>query len=1528
MIWKTTLSKKFFAAKHLKSFNHTYQNIDVSKKPWILSLIIAIYICFPLAIHAQENSCKIISTGCSPKDIESKCGDVKIGDAVGNYVSWSEPKFALECGGESGHQYEMSFDLPESQENCWSFSKVQRVGDNGGILKLWQSNGRTENPTVTSPSFYINELLQGSLEIYSKRGQSFKVNIRLKIPGGATSNILSNFVVTGNDALTLYPFQLDPSTFTNEAKVFKIEFEFVPLSGNIHNNDNYVDLITFDTSLFGTACAEEANFVVTKTHNPGDFFPVGTTKVTYTATCNGCDPFIEQLCSFDVTVNPAPTAEAGGTAELNCSVETLPLNGSGSGQGTLSYKWTTTDGTILSGANTATPEVSSEGTYKLIVTDENGCSATDTVEITKGNNLPTAEAGEDKVLNCKVTSLELDGSNSNGVGLSYAWTTTNGTIESSDPNQAKIFVSAAGTYKLKVTDQNECSAIDTVEITQAPETFAEAGETTELSCSAQTHQLNGSGLGQGTLTYAWTTTDGTIDKDANTPNPTISSKGTYTLTVTDENNCTASDTVKITQAPDTTAEAGDTAELNCSVETLQLNGSGSGKGTLSYAWTTTDGTILSGANTATPEVSSEGTYKLTVTDENGCSATDTVEITKGNNSPTAEAGEDKVLNCIVTSLELDGSNSNGVGLSYAWTTTNGTIESSEPNQAKISVSAAGTYKLKVTDQNDCSAIDTVEITDSNLTAKAGEDQILSCSVTSVELDGINSNGVGLSYAWTTTNGTIESLDPNQARISVSAAGTYKLEVTDQNGCSDIDTVLITEDPYIPTAKAGEDQVLTCSATILKLDGKTSSGEGKLSYAWTTTNGTILDKNPNKAKISVNAAGTYVLKVIDENGCFDTDEVEITQNTSKPTPPVLIGTPVQPTCAAPKGSFAIDSEPGLTYSINNGNYTETTSFTELSPNTYTVVAKNENGCTSEPLSVTISQPVKPDPPSVHVTVHPSCGETTGSFGICCDDGEEYSIDGVNFQHDPLFLELAPGTYKVVAKNAEGCISEPTSVTINPAPETPEAPLVTAVEQPSCEVPTGSFTVTTEAGLEYSIDGTNWQTDGSFENLTADAVYEVMAKNADGCISEPTSVTINPAPETPEAPVVTAVEPPNCELPTGSFTVTTKGGLEYSIDGTNWQTEGSFENLTADAVYEVMAKNADGCLSEPTSVTIEAQTGNPAAPAIASTQQPSCEVPTGSFIVTTQAGLEYSIDGTNWQTHGSFENLTADAVYEVMAKNADGCISEPTSVTIEALAETPAAPVIESSVQPTCATPTGSFIVTAEDGMEYSVNDGAFSTSASFEDLTPDTYTVVARNSSGCISQAASITFTAPDAAVVETSGPQSVCIDESDFNLNDMLLGDYDESGTWNDPANTGALENGIIDPSLLDLKTYTFDYVIQGDCPSTTSVQITINDDCVVLPCELEDIKGSISKAVTPNGDNINDYFTIGLNLECGFTYDVQIFNRWGNEVFKSKNYKNDWNGTSNSSFTGDQLPAGTYYYIVHITGLEAIQGYIYLGTK
>jgi gliding motility-associated-like protein len=198
-----------------------------------------------------------------------------------------------------------------------------------------------------------------------------------------------------------------------------------------------------------------------------------------------------------------------------------------------------------------------------------------------------------------------------------------------------------------------------------------------------------------------------------------------------------------------------------------------------------------------------------------------------------------------------------------------------------------------------------------------------------------------------------------------------------------------------------------------------------------------------------------------------------------------------------------------------------------------------------------------------------------------------------------------------------------------------------------------------------------------------------------------------------------------------------------------------------------------------------------------------------------------------------------------------------------------------------------------------------------------------------------------------------CYKEGIVDLNEFIDDSLNTNGTWEmlEGDSQATLTNNIFDPSVLVLSAdflpndggidYLFRYTTTNEgCLSTTEVTMNIHADCDVLPCGETDI--SISTAITPNGDGINDTFDIaGIDL-CGFVANVKIFNRWGALVYESNNYtlgsmsttgsQGDWNGYSPKSSLGNNgnLPNGTYYYIIQLedSGLQPLTGPIYLGTK
>ncbi|MEW5797360.1 MAG: hypothetical protein AB1772_13525, partial [Candidatus Zixiibacteriota bacterium] len=338
---------------------------------------------------------------------------------------------------------------------------------------------------------------------------------------------------------------------------------------------------------------------------------------------------------------------------------------------------------------------------------------------------------------------------------------------------------------------------------------------------------------------------------------------TYTLTVENPaNGCTATDAALVTQnITKPNVSAGADKILTCTVTQINLSGSSSTPG-VTFNWTATGGGhIVSGGNTATPLVDAAGMYILTVTNPvNGCSASDTAQVTTNRTSPNANAGADKVLTCTVTQINLSGSSSTP-GAIFSWTASNGGHIVSGGTTATPLVNAAGTYVLTVTDPaNGCTASDTALVT-ANVTppnADAGPDKILTCVVTQVNLSGSSSTPAA-TFSWVAYNGGHIVSGASTATPLVDAPGTYVLTVTDPvNGCTAVDTALVTSDLVPPNADAGADKVITCSVIQLNLSG--SSSTPGATFIWVASNGGHIVSGSTTASPLVDAAGTYTLTV--------------------------------------------------------------------------------------------------------------------------------------------------------------------------------------------------------------------------------------------------------------------------------------------------------------------------------------------------------------------------------------------------------------------------------------------------------------------------------------------------------------------------------------------------------------------------------------------------------------------------------------------------------------------------------------------
>ena len=547
------------------------------------------------------------------------------------------------------------------------------------------------------------------------------------------------------------------------------------------------------------------------------------------------------------------------------------------------------------------------------------------------------------------------------------------------------------------------------------------------------------------------------------------------------------------------------------------------------------------------------------------------------------------------------------------------------------------------------------------------------------------NGV----TWTTSN------------LADLPSGTYNIKVKNENGCVTNSNTVYLQVSYLPSPFYTLVQP-TCgsngSITINSIHDYYSFDNG---ITWVTTNTKSLPE------------GSYQVKVKNSLGCESYSQYFTLYSPKISKPNVTV---VQPTCAT-KGSITINTIAPF-YSIDGGSTWVTTNvFNNLTGYSYNVLIKNNQNCISEDNYVYMNSTYLDEP--TFVVVNPSCGNI-GSITFT-STADYYSIDGgYTWTTNSVFNNLAEGSYYLMTKNNANCRSQGTSVYLD---KTYLANPSYTVVQPGCATK-GSITITNSAS-QYSIDsGNTWQTSNTFSNLSP-GYYYLKIKNSTGCISNYTSVNLKDY-YLPD-PVFTSTQP-TCGVG-GTISISTPAA-QYSIDGgNNWSTFPNFTNL-ADGYYYIVVKNSQGCFSNKYNTSLSLTKYYLPNPDVKITQ-PTCETKGSIKIMTTAS--QYSFDGgQTWTTNPELNNLTS-GYYYIVIKNAQNCISNPYSMSVSINTFYLPRPLLKV-VQPTCEN-TGSITVIST-GAQYSYDNGqTWVNNSSLIDPAPGYYTILIKNSAGCISESA-------------------------------------------------------------------------------------------------------------------------------------------------------------------------------------------------
>ena len=562
---------------------------------------------------------------------------------------------------------------------------------------------------------------------------------------------------------------------------------------------------------------------------------VSTTYAVTATDANGCTATANKT----ISINAPATANIAAT-ESSCSSnddkvssgDAVTLTASGGA----TYSWNNGLGT---GA-TKTPSPVTTTTYTVTATDANGCTATANKIITVAVGLSLSHAATNILCNAASTgaiNLTVTGGTA---PYTYNWT---GGSTSEDRTGL-----AAGSYSVTVTDATGCSQNTSVTLTQPP-ALSLATTPTNIACNAASTGAISTTVSGGVSPYSYNWSDG-----ATTQNRTGLAAGTYGLTITDANGCTQSASETLTQ-PSALSLSTSVTNIICGVGTGAINLTVLGGTTpYTYNWgggvTTEDRSGLTG-----------GTYTVTVTDDNGCTATTSSSVTA-----TAPATLSTVLTHIVCfGVHIGAINltaSGGAPYTYNW---GGGITTEDRTGL-----AAGTYSVTVTNTDGCTSSITETITTPSILAVSASTTQVNCNGGSTGAIDITVTGGTLPYTYNWGGGVT-----TEDRTGL-AIGNYSVTVTDANGCNGILPITITQ-PTALNLSTVITQVTCVGGSDGAIDLTVTGGTSPYTYNWgggvTTQDRTGL------------AAGTYSVIVTDANGCTATTGATLTpQNASPPNLP--------------------------------------------------------------------------------------------------------------------------------------------------------------------------------------------------------------------------------------------------------------------------------------------------------------------------------------------------------------------------------------------------------------------------------------------------------------------------------------------------------------------------------------------------------------------------------------------------------------------------------------------------------------------
>ncbi len=819
-------------------------------------------------------------------------------------------------------------------------------------------------------------------------------------------------------------------------------------------------------------------------------------------------------------------------------------------------------------------------------------------------------------------------------------------------------------------------------------------------------------------------------------------------------------------------------------------------GTAPYIYNIGNGTTLS------PDFTNldSGTYSVTITDANGCIATQATAI-NSLAPPTIFVVDTSSATCgqptgAFTILAFGGVPPFQFDIGNGFTDNN-----------RFEQLASGTYELTLSDATGCQTIETIEIS-----------ELASIELSIMTLEDAScgeNNGVAVGKISGGIEPIVYDLGPlssSTSRFENLAPGTYTMIARDANGCRASHSFTIDATPPLSLSVSDVEDA-DCSQASGQIIVTATGGTPPILYNY----GNGLTANPIFSNLN---PGTYLITATDANGC---EAVQSARITSMGNLSVTLTSQIDASCGENNGSFTVEvvsGEAPFTFDIGQG-VSSTTTFTDLAVGDYVLTITDASGCTTTQ-EVYIDE-IPPLGLEVVNVINANCATGGGAFNVFASGGTlpiNYSI-GEGETSNPFFGGLPAGNYTITATDASGCQATRT-IEIGLIGSLELAPV--EITNATCGLSNGAVFIEPTSGqppYQYKISG-----EASNSNIIdglAAGTYEISVTDAVGC-SATQQIIIEEDGTTLEANT-NIINIAECGQSNGSFNVEVEGGTApytYAINNDE-QDHSTFDNLSG-GTYEVIIEDANNCEIIETVVLEETP---PITTEIAAQSNTSCGLDNGQFSIAALTGTApytFTIGNENFES-GDFTDVEA-GVYEVVITDANGCATVEV-VTIEEGGTTLSAVTTINNIA-TCGQSNGQFEIEPTGGLLpyiYSIGNGE-QDSPIFDDLSGGTYIYTLTDANGCEFINEIVIKETPPITVSIANKTDAKCGEDN---------GQFDVVVTSGTPPYSYNIGDGIItNPSFVNLASGRYAVTVT-DANFCTTTEIIAIDESLPLSVRIDD---------------------------------------------------------------------------------------------